>query len=138
MESEKVIRAAGGMLWRETPDGWQIAMVFRPGYQDWTLPKGKIKGNESWFQAALREVIEETGYAVQPTGFAGAMMYEVEGRVKLVRYWHMLAAGLIGQPNPEEITQVEWLPIDQARLRATYYLEQALLQSWDSPSKASE
>jgi 8-oxo-dGTP diphosphatase len=138
MPTDQVIRAAGGLLWRETSTGWEVALVNRQRYQDWSLPKGKLKPGESWLQAAIREVIEETGYAVQLGGFAGIMMYEVEGRVKLVRYWHMLATTLIGEPHPEEISQVEWLPIEQARKQSSYYLEQALLQSWDSPTQTSE
>ena len=138
MPADQVVRAAGGLLWRETASGWQIAMVYRQRYQDWTLPKGKLKAGESWLQAAIREVIEETGYAVQPGGFAGIMMYEVDTHIKLVRYWHMLATTLIGEPNPEEVSQVEWLTIEQARKQSSYYLEQALLQSWDSPDRPSE
>ena len=138
MPTDQVIRAAGGLLWRETPAGWQVALVYRPRYRDWSLPKGKLKGDESWFQAAIREVIEETGYAVQPGSFAGVMMYELDAGVKVVRYWHMIDTALIGEPNPEEVSQVEWLPIKQARQKSSYYLEQAMLQSWESPLNTSE
>ena len=52
-----LIEAAGGVVVR---DG-QVALVHRPRYDDWTLPKGKLDPGESFEEAALREVEEETG-----------------------------------------------------------------------------
>ena len=51
------VHAAGGIVER---DGL-IAVVHRPRYDDWSLPKGKLDRGESWEDAALREVREETG-----------------------------------------------------------------------------
>ena len=51
------IEAAGGVVVR---DG-QVALVHRPRYDDWTLPKGKLDPGESFEEAAVREVHEETG-----------------------------------------------------------------------------
>ena len=51
------IEAAGGVVMR---DGL-VALVHRPRYDDWTLPKGKLDPAESFEQAAVREVQEETG-----------------------------------------------------------------------------
>ena len=35
------IRAAGAVLWRPGPAGIEVALVHRPPYDDWSLPKGK-------------------------------------------------------------------------------------------------
>jgi hypothetical protein len=35
------IRAAGGLLWRQPGKGFEVAIVHRNRYDDWTLPKGK-------------------------------------------------------------------------------------------------
>ena len=51
------VEAAGGVVVR---DG-QVLLVHRPRYDDWTLPKGKLDAGESFEDAALREVEEETG-----------------------------------------------------------------------------
>ncbi len=51
------VEAAGGIVER---DG-RIAVVHRPRYDDWSLPKGKLDRGETFEQAALREVHEETG-----------------------------------------------------------------------------
>ena len=39
-----------------------MLVVHRPRYSDWTFPKGKVDDGESLAEAALREVVEETGY----------------------------------------------------------------------------
>ncbi|HEV3231378.1 MAG TPA: NUDIX domain-containing protein, partial [Candidatus Dormibacteraeota bacterium] len=58
----EVVRAAGGVVYREGPrGGMEIALIHRPSYDDWSLPKGKLKGEERLEAAALREVEEETG-----------------------------------------------------------------------------
>ena len=57
-----VIRAAGGVVLRKARSGeTEIAIIHRPAYDDWTLPKGKIEPDESPEDCALREVREETG-----------------------------------------------------------------------------
>ena len=41
------------------PDGAEVALVHRPKYDDWTLPKGKVDPGESVLLTAVREVEEE-------------------------------------------------------------------------------
>lgn len=127
------IRAAGGLLWRRTPAGWEIALVHRRRYDDWTLPKGKLDGDETWLDAALREVREETGFTARVLGFAGAVAYETRQIPKLVRFWHMEAVGEPAAFHAEEISEVVWMPVETARARLDYALEQALLEVWESP-----
>ena len=59
--SDPEVRAAGGLVVRDRGDGPEFAVVHRPRYDDWSLPKGKLDRGEGWEQAALREVEEETG-----------------------------------------------------------------------------
>ena len=55
-------RAAGGVVWRERDGRARGAVVHRPRYDDWTLPKGKLDAGETGTgSAAVREVAEETG-----------------------------------------------------------------------------
>ena len=67
------IQASGALLWRQSPEGNQVAVIFRNRYQDWTLPKGKLQEGENWEQTALREVVEETGYEAERVEFLGAV-----------------------------------------------------------------
>ena len=55
------VHAAGGLVVRDGGDGPEVAVVHRPKYEDWSLPKGKLDAGESFERAALREIEEETG-----------------------------------------------------------------------------
>ena len=49
-------------MWRTGPTRTaELAVIHRPKYDDWSLPKGKLKPGEGFCEAALREVEEETG-----------------------------------------------------------------------------
>lgn len=131
-EPTDMIRAAGALLWQDPPERRLIAVVHRNRYDDWTLPKGKLKKGESWHEAALREIKEETGYDARILGFAGAVAYEVKGRPKIVRYWHMVAEG---EPSAldNEVDELVWLPVEEAIARVQYPLEKALLEEVPPP-----
>ncbi len=61
MSAAATIRAAGGVVWRPRAGGVEVVLVHRDRYDDWTLPKGKLDRGETHKEAALREVLEETG-----------------------------------------------------------------------------
>jgi ADP-ribose pyrophosphatase YjhB (NUDIX family) len=129
-----VIRAAGGLVWRNSPHGKLLAVVHRTRYGgDWTLPKGKVKKQETWLAAARREVQEETACRVQVDGFAGVIGYLVEGKPKVVRFWHMSVRGEPGERTDGEVNQVDWLPVAEAGARLTYPLERAFVECAQPP-----
>jgi 8-oxo-dGTP diphosphatase len=130
-----VIKAAGALLWRRSSDGYEIAVVHRRRYDDWTLPKGKLKDGESWRAAALREVREETGYEANILSFAGAIAYQTNGKPKVVRFWHMTARGEPASHIDDEVAKVFWLTPEVAHGRLEYPLEQALVDVWQAPGK---
>ena len=57
------VRAAGAVLWRPGEDAGEplLALIHRPRYDDWSIPKGKIDPGETEPVAAVREIFEETG-----------------------------------------------------------------------------
>ena len=60
-----LIQAAGAVLWRKNENSEiEIAVIHRPRYDDWSLPKGKVENGESHIATAYREVLEETGYCL--------------------------------------------------------------------------
>jgi ADP-ribose pyrophosphatase YjhB (NUDIX family) len=106
----RLTRVAGGILWRETPAGRQVAVVHRRRQGDWSLPKGRLEAGERWRSAALREVAEETGCSAVIRAFAGAKLFVNRQRPKLVLYWHM---GILEEGAVEvdgEVDEVAWLP----------------------------
>jgi 8-oxo-dGTP pyrophosphatase MutT (NUDIX family)/phosphohistidine phosphatase SixA len=107
----RVIEAAGGVLWRPAlgGSGVEVALVHRPKYDDWSLPKGKLGPTEHPVLGALREVWEETGHVGVPGRPLGEIRYLKEGIPKRVRYWAMRCESGAFTPN-DEVDQVMWLP----------------------------
>ena len=62
MSETEVIQGAGVVLWRVTKKTTEIALVHRPKYDDWSLPKGKVEPGETHLACAAREATEETGF----------------------------------------------------------------------------
>ena len=115
------IRAAGAVTWRPGPDGPLVALVHRPKYDDWTLPKGKQEPGESVLLTAVREVQEETGERVTLGRRLSASYYEVDGRAKRVDYWVARAHGPPAEFVPNhEVDQVAWLSVAGAADQLTY------------------
>jgi 8-oxo-dGTP diphosphatase len=108
--------------------GDRIAVIHRPEYDDWSLPKGKLDPGESFEQAAVREVFEEIGVR----GTLGDELAPVEyedrhGRPKIVRYWEMEIEA-IGDFEPnDEVDEVRWLERGEARALLTYDRDRGLL-----------
>lgn len=122
-----VIQAAGGIVWRNTKRGKEVAIVHRPSYGDWTIPKGRLKDGESWHDAAKREVKEETNCDVRIGDFAGCLCYLVDSVPKIVLFWHMfILKERTIEPN-KEIAQLLWLSINDAIQKLDYPAERKLL-----------
>jgi 8-oxo-(d)GTP phosphatase len=123
---DDTIEASGGVLWRQRGAQLDVAVVHRPKYDDWTLPKGKVDPGESHEQAALREVAEETGFSAELGPELGETTYEHDARPKRVRYWSMRA--LDGQFHANhEVDDLRWLALDDARQLLTYSRDRAVL-----------
>ncbi len=110
------VEAAGGVVVR---DG-QVALVHRPRYDDWTLPKGKLDPGESFEEAAVREVEEEAGLRVRLLRELPATNYEVSGRPKVVRYWLMEVEHEGGFVPNDETDQLRWVSPGEALRLLTY------------------
>lgn|SRR5271157_415103 len=127
MEERIVIFAAGGIVWKETPEGRKVAVIRRSRYDDWSLPKGKLIGKETWEEAAVREVKEETGCDVQITGFAGSASYQVKGVAKMVLFFTMESVRESALIDFSEVKEVLWLSPEEALKKLDYEAERALL-----------
>jgi 8-oxo-dGTP diphosphatase len=116
------VQAAGGLVVR---DG-RVALVHRPRYDDWTLPKGKLEPGESELAAAVREVEEELGAAVAVSRRIGRVRYVHDGAKKAVTYWAMRYRH--GEfVASDEVDAIEWLPTAKARARLSYAVDRPVL-----------
>ncbi len=115
--------AAGGVVRR----GARILVIHRPKYGDWTLPKGKLDAGESFEEAAVREVEEETGFVCELGEEIASTTYtDHKGREKLVRYWEMTVVGGTFTPN-DEVDEIRWTTPDEARTLLSYERDRALV-----------
>jgi 8-oxo-(d)GTP phosphatase len=124
------IRAAGGVVWRargsdpEHPE-IEVALIHRPRYDDWSLPKGKLAPAETEIEGAVREVLEETGLRVRLGRPLGETRYMKPSsgnasRPKVVRYWAMRAEdGGTFSPN-REVDELRWVSLGDARALLTH------------------
>lgn len=121
------VRAGGGVVVRPGAAGIEVAVVHRPRYDDWSLPKGKLERGESFEEGALREVEEETGLVCELGDELSPISYhDRKGRLKLVRYWTMTRREGEFAPN-EEVDRLEWLPLPEAAERLDYEHDRKLL-----------
>jgi len=119
------VRAAGGVVIR---DGL-VALVHRPRYDDWTLPKGKLDAGESFQEAAIREIDEETGLRTRLVRELPAVYYEVRGRPKVVRYWLMEVESDPGFVPNDEVDELRWLEPAAARSLLSYDRDRDVLMA---------
>jgi 8-oxo-dGTP diphosphatase len=127
-----VIMAAGAVLWRRSQGGEvEVAVIHRPAYDDWSLPKGKVEGGEALIACAYRELLEETGYQARFGPYLGDTFYEVNGVPKVVRYWAAQATdGELDAFDRAEVDQLEWLTPKRALERLTIKDDRKILKKF--------
>ena len=123
----KPVEAAGGVVLHEN----RVLLVHRPRYDDWTLPKGKLDRGESFEDAALREVWEETGLrCTLGRELPGTEYRDRKDRPKVLRYWLMELDDEPGSFEPnDEVDEVRWVALDEAAELLTYDRDRAVLVS---------
>lgn len=122
-----VVRAAGGVVTRDEPV-FEVLVVHRPRYDDWSFPKGKAEPGERDEECALREVEEETGLVCTLGVELPSMSYtDSRGRPKRVRYWLMQpVAGELAARN--EVDEARWIQAAVADELLTYGRDIELLR----------
>jgi 8-oxo-dGTP diphosphatase len=127
--------AAGGLVVRDSGSGPEVAIVHRPRYDDWSLPKGKLAKGESFEDAALREVVEETGMTCElGEELEPARYTDRKGRDKLVRFWLMRPTGGDFEPT-DEVDELRWLDPHSAVELLDYDHDRALVAALGAGSR---
>lgn len=134
--TKKPVRAAGAVLWRPV-EGLtgrpgqrapldstevEVAVIHRPRYDDWSLPKGKVDPGEIEPVTAVREIHEETGFQAQLGRRLLSVSYPIEQGVKKVRYWTARAdpSGAGDFTPNNEVDKLLWLPVADAMGKLGY------------------
>lgn len=128
VEENNQIFAAGAVVWRRNPeDQIELAFIHRTQYQDWSIPKGKVEGNESLIACAHREVAEETGFNTKFGAKIGEVSYQVGDANKTVTYWAAKFVAEDGKPNPREVDEVRWILASEAHQFLTRELDKQIV-----------
>lgn len=130
-DAGKTVLAAGAVLYRIKKSGKvEVAVVHRPRYDDWSLPKGKVDRGEALPVTARRELAEETGHECILGQSLGESNYRLKnGAFKRVWYWAARDVGGKFEPS-DECDKLEWLTVAEASERVTYELDQNVLDKF--------
>ncbi|OBA59324.1 NUDIX hydrolase [Mycobacterium sp. 1100029.7] len=129
---KRVVFAAGAVLWRHgsadaADPELEIAVIHRPRYDDWSLPKGKVDPGETAPVAAVREVLEETGHHCILGRRLAKVSYPIDQGVKKVYYWAARSTGGDFAPG-KEVDELVWLPVAGAMKKLDYAQDRDVLQ----------
>lgn len=129
----RIVNAAGAVLWRpgsaDSEGPVEIAVIHRPRYDDWSLPKGKVDPGETAPVGAVREILEETGHRANLGRRLLTVTYPTDSPfrgVKKVHYWAARSTG--GEFTPgSEVDELIWLPVPDAMNKLDYAQDRKVL-----------
>ncbi|MCU1476616.1 MAG: hydrolase [Subtercola sp.] len=127
------IYAAGAVCWRVIGGKVRILVIHRAQRNDVSLPKGKVEAGETLPETAVREVLEETGLAIDLGVPLGVTSYTMpNNRDKVVYYW---AAEVTPESSAatnfapsEEVAGFEWMSLRKAKKTLSYERDVEVLE----------
>lgn len=126
--------SSGGVIFRTSDAGPEVAIVSVRGSKAWCIPKGLIDKNEDPPAAALREVREESGLngeVIDKIGHISYWYFVDEERVKVHKTVHFfLLKYKKGKTDDHdhEVEESQWFPIDEAISTLSYKSEKQIMQ----------
>lgn len=132
--SASPVVAAGCLVTRRGSRGTEVLLVHRPRYDDWSLPKGKVDGDEHVTLTAVREVLEETGVTAALRRPLPDRRYKVDGVPKVVHYWRAVATAEEPFASNHEVDEIRWLPVDAACALVSHPDDASLVKLADDPA----
>ncbi len=126
--------SAGGFVLDHSGASPKVALIARRdrrGRLVWSLPKGHIEEGESPEDAAVREVLEETGIRGSIVASLGTIdfwfMSEDKRIHKTVHHFLLTAHDVVLSDADPEVAEVAWVPLDEVADRLGHADERNLL-----------
>jgi bis(5'-nucleosidyl)-tetraphosphatase len=129
--------SAGFVLFRRTPHGPRFLLLDYGKH--WDYPKGHLEEGESAWQAAVRELREETG--IRQVDRVGRFQRDMHYAFYSPKKGHVVktVTYFLGRTRGETVTLSDehedfaWLPYEEARARLTYQNARDMLTAaWES------
>jgi 8-oxo-dGTP pyrophosphatase MutT (NUDIX family) len=109
-----------------------IGRIDRRGRLLWSLPKGHVEAGETAEDAAIREVMEETGITGRVVAPLGTIdfWFIADGRRIHKTVHHFLLVATAGELSDAdiEVDEVEWVPLADVASRLAYADERRLVE----------
>ena len=123
-------KSCGAVIFRRAEGAWNVLLIRHTKGRHISFPKGHVEPGETESQTAEREILEETGLRVRVD-----RRYRAENRYnirpdtqKLVVIFAALTDQAVITPQPEEIAEAFWLPIEAAAARLTYERDRKIMR----------
>jgi 8-oxo-dGTP pyrophosphatase MutT (NUDIX family) len=124
--------SAGGVVYRLTSAGPEIALAHRRSPSLWALPKGTPNSGETIEETALRETAEETGLAVEIEAPIGPISYAfVRGSTRYFKTVHFFLMRPVGgdlADHDHEFDEVRWVALSEALQLMNYATERDVVE----------
>ena len=135
MTDSQMRTSAGGVVVRSEKE-LEVCLI-RPSGRSrrvWGLPKGGIETGETTAEAAVREVLEETGISAVVERQLGSIAYSFYSRAegdrihKTVHYFLMRATGGHTSMHDQEVREARWVRARDALQMMTYPNEREMVR----------
>ena len=122
-------KSCGAVIFRRAED-WNVLLIRHTKGRHISFPKGHVEPGETESQTAEREILEETGLWVRvDRRFRAENRYNIRPDTqKLVVIFAALTEQAEITPQPEEIAEAFWLPVEEAAARLTYERDRRIMR----------
>ena len=122
-------KSCGAVIFRRDGD-WNVLLIRHAKGRHVSFPKGHVEPGETESQTAEREILEETGLSVRvDRRFRAENRYNIRPDTqKLVVIFAATTDQAEITPQPEEIAEAVWVPLDEADERLTYERDRRIMR----------
>ncbi|MGN1202281.1 MAG: bis(5'-nucleosyl)-tetraphosphatase, partial [Eubacterium sp.] len=122
--------SSGAVVYRNINGGTRYLLIKNKRSAHWGFPKGHIEKGETKYDAARREVLEETGIHIKiHLGFEGESKYKIKNKIdKRVSIFVASTEDTNTVIQKEEIADYIWLPYKRALARLKFENDKEILK----------
>ena len=123
-------KSCGAVIFRRAEGAWNVLLIRHAKGRHISFPKGHVEPGETESQTAEREILEETGLRVRvDRRFRAENRYNIRPDTqKLVVIFAAVTEQAEITPQPEEIAEAFWLPVEEAAERLTYERDRKIMR----------